>query len=148
MNNILEFLVDFLIMFVLVFVIYKIIYRKKTDFSKLGSKDTVREFVLRYDLDVRKINYKKLVNIILLINSFIISFAGAIITRIDSFIWSIIICLAVVLVLMFTLFNIAGKYFKNEEAKFKEKTVDDSIKEVIKETKKKTTKRKRVNKNV
>jgi membrane protein insertase Oxa1/YidC/SpoIIIJ len=85
-------------------------------------------------------------------NSFIIAFAGAIITRIESFIWSIIVCLFVVMILMYALFNIAGRYFQKEQLNYKEKTIDDSIKEVVKETKKKTnkktTKRKKENKNV
>ena len=148
MNNILEFLTDFIIMFIVVFLIYKLLYRKKTDFSKLGPKDTIRDFVLRYDLDIRKLDFKKLSNTIILMNSFIIAFAGAIITRIDSFIWSIVVCLAVVMTLMYALFNVAGRYYQNKQANYKEKTVEEAVKEVVKDTKKKTTKRKRVNKNV
>ena len=152
MNNVLEFLTDFVIMFILVFLVYKLFYRKKTDFSKLSQRDTLRDFVLKYDLDVRKLDYKKLLNTVILMNSFIIAFAGAIITRIENFMWSIIVCLAVVMILMYALFNIAGKYFQKEQSNYKEKTVDDSIKEVVKESKKKTTKkttkRKRVNKDV
>ena len=91
MNIVLEFLTDFVIMFILVFLVYKLVYRKKTDFSKLGPRDTLRDFVLKYDLDVRKIDYKKLVNVILLINSFIISFTAIIIIQIEMEIYLLII---------------------------------------------------------
>jgi len=134
MNEVLKSLIEFVCLFIFVYIIYRLVYRRKENFELLKQNDEVRLFVLRYDLDVRKIDYKKLLNVLALINSFIIAFTATIIVRIDSFIWTIIFCLLIVMALLMSLFPIAGRYFKNHE---KEIYVEDKIEEVIKETKKK-----------
>ncbi len=139
MNEVVKSLIEFLGLFVIIFIVYKLIYRRKKDFSKLKDSDEVRIFVLRYNLDIRKIDYKKLLTVLALINAFIIAFTATIIVRIESIAWSIIVCLLIVLALIFSLFNIAGRYFKSHE---KEIVVEEKIEEVIKETRKKKTKKK------
>ncbi len=143
MNEIVKALIEFVLLFLLVFCTYKLIYRKKKDFSKLKDNNSIKTFVLKYDLDVRKIDYRKLVNVILLINSFIISFTAIIIIQIDSLMWSILTSVFIILVLMITLFEIAGRYFKKEEKKYKEPVVEKEIDKVVKDIKKKKTKRKK-----
>ena len=139
MNEVVKSLIEFLGLFVIIFIVYKLIYRRKKDFSKLKDSDEIRVFVLRYNLDVRKIDYNKLLTVLALINAFIISFTATIIVRIDSIAWTIIVCLLIVLALIFSLFNLAGRYFKSHE---KEIVVEEKIEDVIKETKKKKTKKK------
>jgi membrane protein insertase Oxa1/YidC/SpoIIIJ len=139
MNEVVKSLIEFLGLFIIIFIVYKLIYRKKKDFSKLKDSDEVRIFVLRYNLDIRKIDYNKLLTVLALINAFIIAFTATIIVRIDSIAWTIIVCLLIVLALIFSLFNIAGRYFKSHE---KEIVVEEKIEEVIKETRKKKTKKK------
>ena len=139
MNEVVKSLIEFLGLFIIIFIVYKLIYRKKKDFSKLKDSDEVRIFVLRYNLDIRKIDYNKLLTVLALINAFIIAFTATIIVRIDSIAWTIIVCLLIVLALIFSLFNIAGRYFKSHE---KEIVVEEKIEEIIKETRKKKTKKK------
>ena len=139
MNEVVKSLIEFLGLFIIIFIVYKLIYKKKKDFSKLKDSDEVRIFVLRYNLDIRKIDYNKLLTVLALINAFIIAFTATIIVRIDSIAWTIIVCLLIVLALIFSLFNIAGRYFKSHE---KEIVVEEKIEEVIKETRKKKTKKK------
>ena len=139
MNEIVKSLIEFLVLFVIIFIVYKLIYRRKKDFSKLKDSDEIRVFVLRYNIDIRKIDYKKLLTVLALINAFIIAFTATIIVRIESIAWSIIVCLLIVLALIFSLFNLAGRYFKSHE---KEIVIEEKIEEVIKETRKKKTKKK------
>lgn len=139
MNEVLKSLIEFLVLFAIIFGVYKLIYRKKKDFSKLKPTDEIKAFVLKYDIDVRKIDYNKLLTVLALINSFIIAFTATIIVRIDSFVWTIIVCMLIVMALIFALFSIAGRYFKTHE---KEIVVEEKIDEVVKETKKKKTKKK------
>ena len=126
-------------------IIFHIIFsfnKKKYDFKKLKDHDEIREFVLKYDIDVRRINYSQLLKVLALINSFIISIATVIIYRVDNIIFKIIVCFAVVMSLIYSLYSIAGKYFKTHELN----VVSDEENVVEKKTKKKKTKKKEVEK--
>ena len=100
----------------------------------------IRVFVLRYNIDIRKIDYKKLLTVLALINAFIIAFTATIIVRIESIAWSIIVCLLIVLALIFSLFNLAGRYFKSHE---KEIVVEKEIDTYVKTNKKKKSSKKK-----
>ena len=76
----LEVLIDFLVIFVIVCLVYLLfINRSKKDFNKLKPNDFIRMFVLKYNIDINKINYNFMVNLIAIINSFIIAITSAII---------------------------------------------------------------------
>lgn len=116
MGKFTHFILDFVCIFLVVFIIYSVfINKRKSDFNKLKSNDVIRLFVLRYDLDYRKIDYPKLVKVMSLISSFIIAFTSALIINIDSFIWSILVCFITVTILTYALFEIASKFFKNND---------------------------------
>ncbi len=134
MNEVLKSLIEFVGLFIVVFLVYKLLYRKKKDFNKLKNTDEVRSFIIKYDLDVRQINYKKLLNVIILINTFIISFTATIIVRIESIGWSILVCILIVAALILSLFPIAGNYFKSHE---REIVVEKEIDTYVKSNKKK-----------
>lgn len=129
MNYISDFM--FLFLFIYLFNLFYI-NKFKRDFDKLKKNDPIVIFVLRYDLSLKKLNYVYLINILGLINSFIIAFTATIITNIESLIWSIIVCFVVLCVLVYCLYEIAGSYFKKLESKEK----------VVKVKKKKNKKRK------
>lgn len=115
-------LFDFLFIFLIVYLVYLLfIKRRKKNYELLKNDDFIKLFIKRYDIDVKKINYKLLLNIISLINSFVIALTSTIILRIDSIIWSIIVAFVVLFALVFILFGAAGKYFKKSEGKTKVK---------------------------
>ena len=129
MNEVVKSLIEFVGLFIVVFAVYKLLYRKKKDFNKLKNTDEVRAFIVKYDLDVRQINYKKLLNVLILINTFIISFTATIIVRIESIGWSIVVCVLIVASLILSLFPIAGNYFKSHEREIVvEKEIDNYVK--------------------
>ena len=133
----LEVLIDFLVIFVLVCLFYLLfINRSKKDFNKLKPNDFIRMFVLKYDIDIDRINYNFMINLIAVINSFIIAITSAIIIKIEGLIWSLIVCFVLLFILVFVLFDLAGKYIKKTETK--EKKVKKA--KVVK--KKKKTKKK------
>ena len=116
----LEVLIDFLVIFVLVCLVYLLfINRSKKDFNKLKPNDFIRMFVLKYDIDINKINYNFMINLIAVINSFIIAITSAIIIKIEGLIWSLIVCFVLLFILVFVLFDLAGKYIKKTETKEK-----------------------------
>lgn len=113
-----SFIIDFLVMFLIVYLIYMLVINKrKSDFALLNNNDQIKLFVNRYKLNIDKINYKYLVTIISLINSFILSLTCAIILRINNILLSICVCFIIMFSLIFILFEIAGRYFKKLEKK-------------------------------
>lgn len=118
MNRLVSFLYDFVLLFLLFYIIYSVfINKKKKSYSKLKKNDEVKIFIARYNLDVRKLDYKKILNAVSIINSFIISFTSTLILNIDNFMISIMVCFVVLMILIYSLYEIAGRYFKKMEEK-------------------------------
>ena len=115
-----KYINDFMLMFLLIY-LFNVFYvnKFKRDYNKLKKNDPIVIFVLRYDLSLKKLNYVYLINILGLINSFIIAFTATIIINIESVIWSIIVCFVVLCILVYSTYEIAGRYFKNLESKEK-----------------------------
>ncbi len=116
MKNVLMFLYDFVLLFLLFYLIYTVfLNKKKRDYSKLKKNDVIKIFIARYDLDMRKTDYKKVLNVITIINSFIISFSATLVLHIENFWLKVAVCFVVIFILIYSLFEIAGRYFKNKE---------------------------------
>lgn len=118
MNNILKFIFDFVCIFLLIFIIYNIFINKnKKDYKRLKKNDMIYYFIKRYDLNMKKTKYKDVLLIVTLINSFIISFCTVLVLNIESIIISIIVCFIVIMVLLYSLYEIIGKTLKRKEEK-------------------------------
>ncbi len=115
-------LIDFLLIFLVVYLVYLLfLNKKKKDYSSLKDGDFVKIFVRKYNINVDKVNYKLLINVVSLINSIIIAFTSTVILKIDNIIWSIIVAFVILFILVYLLFGLAGKYFKNSEVNVKVK---------------------------
>ena len=119
MNNvIIKFLYDFVLLFLLFYIIYSVfINKKKKDYSKLKKNDEIKGFIAKYNLDMKKTNYKEVLNILTIINAFIISFTATLILNINGFIWKILVSFVVTFILIYSLLELAGRYLKNKEDK-------------------------------
>lgn len=116
MKIVLKFCYDFVLLFLIFIIVYRVfINKKKKTYSKLKENDEVKLFVKRFNLDIKKQDYKKLLNAISLVNSLILSFTSTLVLYIDSMIWSIIVGFAVLFVLIYSLYEIVGRYFKKLE---------------------------------
>lgn len=116
MENVLAFLYDFVLLFLLFYLIYTVfVNKKKKDYSKLKKNDVIKIFIARYNLDMRKTEYKSVLRILTIINAFIISFTATLILHINNFWLKVAVCFVVIFVLIYSLFEIAGRYLKNKE---------------------------------
>ncbi len=123
MSPIVRFIYDFVLLFMLFYLIYEVFLNKrKKDYSKLKRNDPVKIFITRYDLDMRKTDYKKVLRICALINSFIIAFTSALIININGFMYKLLITFITVFAFMYALYELAGKSMKRKE-KEKKKNV-------------------------
>lgn len=122
MDEVLQFIYDFILMFLLIFIVYAVFVnkkKKKKGFSKLKNTDEVVIFVSRYNLDVELIGYKKILNVMALVNSIIIAFTCTIIVKIKSILWSILVSFVLIFVLIYSLFEISGRILKKVEERKK-----------------------------
>lgn len=112
------FLKDLFLLFIVFFLIYYLfINKKKKDFNKLKESDEIKVFIKKNKINIKKINYKTLLLVLSAINAFIIAFTSTVILNIDNFIWAILVGFVVIMLLLYSLYSIAGKYFKKSEEK-------------------------------
>lgn len=133
LENFLYFLGGFIIILLLNFWLYK---REK---KKLKNDNiSVNLIIKRGNLDLKKTKYKTIYFISSMINSFIVSFTSVIIINVDNVFYKLLIGFALIMTLIYSLYDIAGKSLKKKE--------DTPKKQKIKKVKKE--KKKRVKKNV
>lgn len=115
-NIFLKTLFDFIFIFSLIY-IFTILFinKNKKDYSKLKSGDLVLSFIKRYKLDMKKTSYKSVLNIITIVNTFIMTFASILVVNIKGFLLPFIIAFVVIIILIYSLYEIVGRYLKRKE---------------------------------
>ena len=116
MNIVVKFLFNFVMLFLLFILAYYFINKRKKEYSKLKKNDPVKIFITRYDLDMRKTDYKKVLKITSVVNSFILAFTSALILNIDGFVMKLLITFATIFIFMYALYDLVGKYLKKKES--------------------------------
>jgi hypothetical protein len=118
MNN----LFLFIILFAIIYLLYILLIFSSAKRLETYKKSTeVKIIVKKYKLDFRKIKFKKFVNKLFFINSFIISSSFMIFETVNNLIIGIIICLIYMCFMILTLYNLLGRYYQ--------KKIDDKTKE-------------------
>ncbi len=116
MDEKLELLFNFVLYFLLVFIIISVFFNKKRkDYSKLKNGDYVKAFIRRYDLDMKKTKYKDVLNALTIVNSLILSFSTVIMSKINGLVWKIVIPFIIIMGLIYSLYEILGRYFMRKE---------------------------------
>lgn len=111
-----EYVIYFLISFIIVYLFYflTVILQKKR-YDKFKKSNQVMYFVKKYKLNVNKINIKKFINIIALVNSFIIALVFASVIKIKSNLLMLLVGLILLIPLMLVCYHFIGKYLQKEE---------------------------------
>ena len=112
------FLFDFALFFVVIYLFYSVYLKKrKKDYNKLKKGDYIKSFIARYNLDVRKTKYESVLNLLAFNNSFTIAFTSALIMNVKGIYWKIIVSFVVLFILLFSLYELGGRYLKHKEDK-------------------------------
>lgn len=116
-NVYLRVLVEYAIVFVFVFILTYILFiRKNKKYNKNNVPIELLYLVKIYDLDIKKINYKKFVWIYSLINTFIISTVYILITYLlESLILQIIIGIILLILFIIICYGLLGRYYIKKE---------------------------------
>lgn len=114
-----KYILLFVFAFTLIYLFYlfTVILQKKR-YDKFKESNQVMFFVKRYKLDRDKINIKKFINVISLVNSFIIAISFTVSSISSNFIIELLIGLLVIVPLMLLSYHVIGISLKKEEEKW------------------------------
>lgn len=116
-NIYLRVLIEYVIVFIAVFIItYLLFIRKNKKYNKNNVPIELLYLVKIYNLDIKKINYKKFVWIYSLINTFIISTVYILITYLlENLILQIIIGIILLILFIIVCYGLLGRYYMMKE---------------------------------
>ena len=108
-------IVVFLLTFLVVLLIYELILVRK---YKKGNSDKrpveVTYLLNRYNLNLKKVNYKKLLNIVSLVSSFDIAVVVTVMGLTDNFLLEILIGCFLTIILILSSYSIVGKIYQKK----------------------------------
>lgn len=107
--NLIYFGSSFLIMFLIYFFYFN---RKKIKTGNYKQVMEVNYLVNRFNLNMRKLKYKNLLWIVNITNSFIVAVTFTIVANLDSFIWSLLVGFVILMILVYSLYEIVGRILK------------------------------------
>ena len=110
MRNILLFIMTY----IFVFLIYELFIVRKGLKNKRKKPIEVKLLVNKYDLDIKKIDYKKLLHIIALVSSLDIAIVVTIANLIRNYILVIIVSIMLMLVLILISYEIVGRIYRKK----------------------------------
>ena len=118
-NIYIRILLEYILVFLGVFVINYILFvRKNKKYNKNKVPIELLYLVRVYNLDIKKIKYKKFIWIYSLINTFIISTVYIIITYLlENLLLQIIIGIVLLLLLIIICYGLLGRYYIKKEGK-------------------------------
>lgn len=105
----------FLLTFVVVFLIYELILVRKHKKGKSDKRPVEVTYLLnRYNLNLKKVNYKKLLNIVSLVSSFDIAVVVTVMGLTDNFLLEILIGCFLTIILILSSYSIVGKIYQKK----------------------------------
>jgi len=113
----LEKLIEFIIVFVLCYLIYLffvILKKKNKKFNSKKLKPEESYLILKYKLDFKKINYKKYMHVVALINSFIFALTLELVQIVKGLFLQILISLIFLVPLILICYGFIGRYYKKK----------------------------------
>ena len=110
----LDEIVLFLLCFFLVLIVYEIFIVRKAKKNRDKRPMEVKYLTSRYHLNMRKVSYSQLLQIVALVSSFDISFIVSMVMLIDSSLWRIIAVLVLVLPVILISYHFVGMFYKKK----------------------------------
>lgn len=104
----LEEFVLFLLCFFSVLLVYEIFIVRKAKKNKEKCPIEVKYLITRYHLNMKKVDYVQLLQIVALVSSFDISFIVSVVLILDSYLWQILAVLILVLPVILVSYHFVG----------------------------------------
>ena len=115
MSNVIQELILFLLSFIFVFLLYQLIVVRRAK-SKKKKKEPfeVTYLVGKYNLDLKKVNYNKLLRVISLVSSLDIALVVTLILLFDNFLVEIIVGFIAILLTIITSYHLVYLGYKRK----------------------------------
>ncbi len=114
----LELLVFFIFSFLIIMAVYVfIINRKRKVYQEGKNTNEIHYLVYRFKLDMRKVNYNKLKWTVTIANSFIVAFSATVVSLIDGIGWQMLIGFIMLVLLIFSIYEIIGRTYAKKGGK-------------------------------
>lgn len=110
----LEELVLFLLCFFLVLLVYEIFIVHKAKKKKEKKPMEVKYLITKYNLNMKKVDYAQLLQIVALVSSFDISFIVSVVLILDSYLWQILAALILVLPVILVSYHFVGLFYRKK----------------------------------
>lgn len=119
MELLISSLIYFGVSFAVMFLVYiLIIYRRKKEYTDGKKQIEINYLVKKFNLDMRKTKYSTLKLVVSLLNSFIIAFVFTVLINLDvKYIWKLLIAFLILMVLIYSLYEIVGRILSKAENK-------------------------------
>lgn len=117
MENIIYFGLTFLLIYTIYY--FASIRKAKKDVKKIPVE--VQYLILKYKINLNKINYREFLNAIAIIGSFDIALVATIVGFIDGILWQLLFGFLAVIPVIIISFSIVGKYYKKREIRKEDK---------------------------
>ena len=115
MDKIIRELILFIISFIVVFLLYEIfVVRKAKSKKKPKEPIEVTYLVNKYKLDLKNVNYKKLLRIISIVSSFDIAVVVAVILLFDNFLLEVVVGLITMLIMIVVSYHLVYLVYKKK----------------------------------
>lgn len=115
MDKVIQELILFIISFIVVFLLYQlIIVRRAKRKTKTKEPVEVTYLVNRYKLDIKKVNYKKLLRVISLVSSFDIALVVTLILLFDNFIVEVVVGFIATMILIIGSYHLVYLCYKKK----------------------------------
>ena len=111
----LEELILFLLCFLLVLLVYEIFIVRKAKKNKSKKYPMeVKYLINRYHLNMRKVDYPQLLQIVSLVSSFDIAFIVSVVIIVDSYLWQLLAALVLVLPVILISYHLVGVFYRKK----------------------------------
>ena len=115
MDKIMRELILFIISFIVVFLLYEIfVVRKAKSKKKPKEPIEVTYLVNKYKLDLKNVNYKKLLRIISIVSSFDIAVVVAVILLFDNFLLEVVVGFITMLIMIVVSYHLVYLVYKKK----------------------------------
>ena len=109
----------FVISFIVVFILYQVFVIRKAKRKKNSKKEAKEPFevtylVSKYNLDINKVNYNRLLTVVALVSSFDIALVVFIITLFDNFLLEIVVGFISTLIIIFVSYHLVYLVYKKK----------------------------------
>ena len=131
-------LIEFVIIFVFCYLVYffGIILRKKRNkFNPKKLKVEEAYLISKYNLDMKKINYKRYLHLTAISNSLIFSVVLQIVTLLDGIVWQLLLSIVVITPLIIIVYSLIGKYYVKKGCVGSVKIIDEYKKQAEEDNK-------------